>query len=341
MKTQLVFLFIISFVLVNCDRILSPDSDGSSIYNVLYNSNNKIYIMDQDGSDRTCITEFIDPDQSESVSFADFHHQEKKILFEYVNYEHQTEIKTGIMNLDGTDHQLFNNAKYRPNRPVFSSDGSLVLFSAGGDSSGLYQMDVDGSNILRLSAIGESVSFIKKVAGTNDIIYVKKSNNKYDIYRRNLDSNVETPLTQTGDLYHYDFGISANGKLIAYSSSNRLYLMNSDGTEKKQILNKKIVAPPAIKNNKIAYVIMTGNGFEIRITDLDGESNQTIATTEYPSNNDYWRPNMSFSPDGKKLFFTGCQENNFDIYRVDLKDENLVNISGSDDNAYLGGLYSE
>lgn len=340
MKVNLLILCIIIPILVNCDRFLSSDSSELELYKIFYGSNDKIYVMNEDGSDKKCITDFIDPIQFESAGFADLHQKEEKILFDYVNYETETKFKTGIMNLDGSDHQIFDNAKYRPLRPVLSNDGTLILFSASGDSSGLYQMAIDGSNIVCLSDSGESISFIKKVAGTNDIIYIKRSGNKYDIYRRNLDNNNEIQVTQKGDLYHYNFAISANGDLIVYSSSNSLYMMNSDGTENKQILNIRIAAPPAIsRGDKVAYVIMSGNGFEIRIIDSNGENQKILATTGRPYDNDYWRPNILFSPDGEKLFYTGCQDNYFNIHTVEIDGENLTNITNSSEDEFLFDLY--
>jgi len=174
------------------------------------------------------------------------------------------------MNADGTCvtqltafSELFTKKKAL--RPAWSPDGTKILFEL---YSGQY------------SSIEE---------------YFELYSDQYssiDLYTVTADGNYVKRLTQDGK--NCDAQWSPDGSKIAFKSDRDgktlLYIMNADGSEKKQLTN--------------------------------------ISTLECRNRREAQEWNYDWSPDGRQIVFTGLEQGQQDVYIVDVEDDSeLVNVT--------------
>jgi Tol biopolymer transport system component len=239
-----------------------------------------------------------------------------------------------IMNADGSNEtSLTNSSTYSSFQPIFSPDGSKILFSSNRDTSReLYLMDADGTNIIRLTnndALEVTYSFS---SDGNNIVYETHSNGNSDIHYMNVEGS-STRLTT--DERSSNPMLSPDGKRIVFkslrNSGQGIYIMDTDGSNViKLSSNFHANARPAFSPDGSKVVFESdGDVFSLIIVNVDG-SNARGITLE---NTTGGVSSPLFSPDGKQIVF-------YKYIYSDITDVMSINLDGSNLKQLTLGLRS-
>ena len=148
--------------------------------------------------------------------------------------------------------------------------------------------------------------------------------------------------------------ISPDGKKAAFilgakeayrTYDNGIWIMNIDGTNKKQIVRENIgiwESEPVLiwssDGSKIAYIAIENGKTQIWIVNSNGTNKKVIFEADTLNTDSEWTfvPQLSFSPDGSKIagyFYKDKDKNNewdlsdtFDIWVIDINRESMINL---------------
>lgn len=118
--------------------------------------------------------------------------------------------------------------------------------------------------------------------------------------------------------------ISPDGKRIAYTSNNKMYTSDIDGSNEQILSNISAyyeISDWSPDGSKIALTIEQNDNSDLWIINSDG-TNLTRITTN--PNRDYW---PVWSPDGQKLAFTSVNSGNYDLWLVNVDGTNLNQLT--------------
>ena len=162
-----------------------------------------------------------------------------------------------VMNADGSGQQRVTNNSSHDEAPVFSPDGSKIAFASNMDApvacpgtartvacepyTEIYVMDVDGSNVTRLTDNAALDIFPMFSPDGAKIAFNSRRDGNTELYVMNTDGSEQTRLTNRpgGDSQP---SWSPDGRKIAWRSSpvgpieiGDIWVMNADGTEPIQL----------------------------------------------------------------------------------------------------------
>lgn len=346
MKTlYFLILSLLMLTFVNCEReknILAPQNNVKG--KIVYNSASDILIMQTDGSNKINLTADMVKEQHTSYKIEDVSRDGKNILFtqSYPKTSGTGAIyTTWIMDISGANKKSLNNTALQPFRPRFSADGALIVFLATDNMNDVFVMNRNSMNPGNITSDSNRDWSPNFYPNDQKIIYVSEESDRMDLYSINLDGSNRMNLTNDGALYGANYTFSYDGTKIVYSSSKsgqeNIYSINPDGSNQMQITNSYGKQNPVLSfdNSMIAFVAWTIDGYDIRIIDIDGRNEKTIASTVKPAQNDYWRPIVLFTPDNKHIIFTSHNDGNDEIYKADLNGKNIQNLTNSPENEGL------
>ena len=205
--------------------------------------NKEIYVMKADGTDQTRVTN--SPENE--------HHPEWLFDGKWIVFSRTLEDKTSdlfIINVDGSGiSRLTFTPKAREAYPDWSPDGTEIVFSAfGGDQSGIFVMNSDGSNVRSImtgplhfpkwSPDGKYIAFDGEPGGCLFEIYIIKADG----------SDMRKITTHPGGCGEYNKSPSwsPDGKQLVYSSTHRnpdpgtdIYIINVDGSGETALTHGK------------------------------------------------------------------------------------------------------
>jgi TolB protein len=220
------------------------------------------------------------------------------------------------VNNDGSDlRKISPNPNYNDQYPVFSPDGSKILFT---HNSNIYRMDADGSNLVDLfpsSMLNESAP--QWSPDGRKISFTLGSNTQTEIYVMNADGTNPTRLTNNS-VYDFVWGWSPDGSKLAFNSrrdgNDDIYVMNADGSNPVRLTTspaQDLSASWSPDGNRIAFFSNRSSGIDIYVMNADGTN--AINLTNTPSTIETY-PN--WSPDGTKIVFTREQNNSRQIWTM-------------------------
>jgi TolB protein len=190
---------------------------------------------------------------------------------------------------DGSDVRQLTNGPGKNSTPSSSRDGKLIAFAStrDGEKYQIYMMNVDGSNVRRLTT-DSSIGFYNpqfSPDGKRIVFYSEKGDGKDQVWVMNVDGSNKKMLT--ADIGHNIFpGWSRNGKKIIFSSSKRetnssgsyvdgsyLYTINADGSALTKLGDiKSYFARFSPDGKKVAYISGKFPETAIYIANADGSA---------------------------------------------------------------------
>ena len=267
-----VSMFLINSFPISAQIAFESTRDGSSVDPVY----DEIYIMNNDGSGLTRLTDSIGYDGVPSCSL-----DGNKITFESWR-DGNKEIY--IMNADGTNQINLTNNIAVDEAPSFSPDGTKIAFDS--NRSGQFEIWVvnrDGTGLTQLTTNGGNYEPAWSFDGTK-ITY--ESN--HDIYVMNSDGS--NPIQLTDNLADDGWPAwSPDGSKIAFVSdrdgNREIYLMNADGSEQinlTQSTNNDWYPSWSLDGTKIIFQSYRDGNYELYEMNIDGSRQ-----TRYTVNNAY------------------------------------------------------
>ncbi|MBK7107391.1 MAG: DUF5050 domain-containing protein [Ignavibacteriae bacterium] len=264
----------------------------------------------------------------------------------YIIYESNRENYPNIfsMTLDGSEIKNLTNSYSFDFEPQISSN-NLIVFERFDFNNGImqnpqiYKMTIDGGSQVNLTNDiypnenpkidfkGEYIYYISRISGSNHL-------NRIDVYGKNKKLLTDSTLDVT--IFEDDFTISEDGKKIAfiaydnYSSIMDLYIMNSDGSEIKNLTNDIYYqSNPKFSrdNSKIVYDLSGHTNLPgkriIKIITIDGNTSINLVELEKAAN-------PIFNSTGEKIIFTAESKGSSNIFSINIDGTNLKNISNRD-----------
>ena len=255
-----------------------------------------------------------------------------------------------VVNSDGTDlTQLTNKTVVR--RPSISGDGKKIAFVS---ESHLFVVNSDGKELTSLFTARE-IGTPNICGDGKKITFYADLNGAYDLFVVNSDGTELTKLASNIGLffglavYHdiYYPSISADGSRIAFASKvseheNEIFVINSDGTELKQIpsFTKQDSKSLSISGDG-SKILFRGTGYlcisvnsDRILSDLASEDD-----TDSPYVADRWgppikiaskvAPGYSVSGDGEKIAFISKLDGDSEIFVVNSDGTELKQLTNN------------
>jgi TolB protein len=189
----------------------------------------------------------------------------------------------------------------------------------------ILMMNIDGSKKQEITK-NRAINMLPSWAKRNKILFTSYLRGNTDLYIRDLTSGKRMPISARSGL-NTGGVLSPDGKTIALTLSkdgnSEIYLINSKtGKIEKRLTNNSALdtSPSWSPNGKqIAFVSNRGGNPHIYIMNSDGTDQKRITFQGTYNQTPQWSPN------GDRLLFTARDERNkFDIFYIDLSDENKI-----------------
>ena len=255
---------------VNGGIVYSSDADGDQ----------DIYVMDEDGTNATKLTNNNVFDDSAAVSL-----DATKIVFYSERDVPSGEIYS--MNIDGTNVVRLTNNSITEFEPVWSPDGTKIAFkyATGFVETEIYTMNADGTNQVNVTNTSGSDFIPNWSPDGTKIAFATSRNGNEEIYVMNADGSNQTRLTNnsSSDLYP-DW--SPDGTKIAFQTNRdgvlnyEIYVMNADGTNPTNITNvsgNNYEPNWSPDGTKIAYATFQSGSYDIFTMNADGTNKTNIS----------------------------------------------------------------
>jgi eukaryotic-like serine/threonine-protein kinase len=218
-----------------------------------------------------------------------------KILFS--KFDGKESVDLWKMNADGTSEKRLLGENGENRIRYVSNDGGFYIFeSVRNGSQEFWKMNADGTNQVQLT---NSPDFQKTFTGVMPdgkvLIYKKQNENgaETSLVKLNLETNETTTIWADDKTYLQNAILSPDGKNIIYAA-----------------------APIAFENGVISQASLFVAGF-------DGTKLSDTRTLQKVAN----VRNIKFSPDGKSLFYIETENNNADLWRLNLSDGKTSKIT--------------
>ncbi len=247
------------------------------------------------------------------------------------------------MNLDGTQQTRITDISVKYAKPVVSHSGKQVLFVHSG---GLSVINIDGTNLTLIDNATRSIGSPDWSPDDSKIIYSKNRNqstDERDIILHDFETNNKLTLTNTYDNVLARF--SKDAKIAVWridDNSYDIFVMNSDGSNKQEILTDAkypVWSPGGQRIAYVSYVHYNGTGFfgspQIFIANIDG-SHSIQLTNEYLSCWDSGYPDFGnsephWTPDGKSIVYESeINDGESEIYIMDSDGRNKRRLTNTD-----------
>ncbi len=213
--------------------------------------------------------------------------------------------RLAIMDYDGANVQYLTDSSAIVLAPIFSADGSRILYTSY--ETGFPQiklMDIGSMQSRALADVQGNMTFAPRFSPDGDTVAFSLENNgNTDLYRMSLSSGQISQLTDTPSIETAP-SFSPDGSQIAFESDRsgeqQIYVMPASGGEAVRIssgdgrYSTPVWSP---RGDMVAFTKQKGGRFHIGVMRLDG-SEERILTSSYLDEGPTWAPN------GRVIMFT-------------------------------------
>lgn len=208
----------------NVNPSWSPD--GSQIvYQSERDGNSEIYLVQADGSMYTRLT------ANRNFDGGAFWSEDGSKIYFTSNRDGENQLYE--MNPDGSDQTLSHNDEFDRNQGELSNDGSLRLFQSEWDGElnnfEIFISDADGGNVQQITDNNHADYWPTWSSDNSQIFFISNRDGFQQLYVMNIDgSDVRNVSNTFGTVFEY--ALSPDGNLIAFTSDWQLYFVNVDGS---------------------------------------------------------------------------------------------------------------
>ena len=242
------------------------------------------------------------------------------------------------MNADGSDHAPLTAMEAYQGYPTWSTDGSKIFFDSTMDGGGIYSINVDGSDLKKVTDKGMG-SFINVAPDGSKILFtgMKAGEEKPHLYTMDMKGNNWVKITDTKfeeiaptwNPASFKGAPTNNGKIqkIVFHSNrdgnSEIYSIHADGTNERRLTeNNYYDGFPSWSPDGSEILFQSDRSGEaaIYVMDADGSHIQQIPNTQ-GGNYAKW------SPDGSKIAFFAPREGNTEIILINPDGSGALNLS--------------
>jgi len=234
---------------------------------IAYISNNRLYIMNPNGTKRKSLTEskylFSAPSWSPDC---------KKIIYSAIEDKFS---QIFIIDTGKNEEDQITSTDFDISQPVISPDGKKIVFVSSKDmATEIYALDLNSLDITRLT---DNEYFDDSPDWSPDgerIVFVSRRFGEEDIFIMNADGSAQDRLTLDGGISP---AWSPDGEKIAFISkkdepSGEVYIIGKDGLELKRITfnkNKDWTPDWSPDGKKLIFISIKNNISEMLVLDLE------------------------------------------------------------------------
>ena len=251
----------------------------------------------------------------------------REILFIHFSLDGPSELYS--INPDGTNmRNLTQNRVEDDWAGSWSPDGSKIVFASnpGDGHYDLFVMDADGSNQVKLLDMGPKVdeTVPKWSPDGKRILYTQVFQQSEEIHVVNADGSNPVRLTSGGHELYAEW--SPDGKRITYSRflgsddpPERIYIMNTDGTDAKPIGPAGASGGPWAPDGKTMLITKDNAVYSMR---ADGTG---LVQLLFDPKLSGW---LSWSPNGKRILFSSQRTGPWLLYTMNADGSDVTPIPG-------------
>jgi TolB protein len=232
------------------------------------------------------------------------------------------------INPDGSDRTVLLDASFPIAPWSWSPDGERVVLHTKQDLNyEIYSMAADGSDWQRLTrefAVDIMPAWSPDGA---TIAFARGDPANSDLYHMNADGSNPTRLTELAGYEHSPTWspdgqslafIHGQGNPMAFGVSGALWVIATNGSEAKRLLDGPVGAPTwSPVGQRIAFESRGENTTSIQVIDLDDGMVVDLGPGSLPR----------WSPDGTKLVFTSSRGGDLDLFIMDADGNNIHQLT--------------
>ncbi|TDF37510.1 DUF5050 domain-containing protein [Alteromonadaceae bacterium M269] len=212
------------------------------------------------------------------------------------------------------------------NPKATSQPFSIIYGFKEGKNKAIYLSDETGKARIKVADVTDSDGYpAVSPTGKHIAFYGKYDGRRtWSIHTADIDGNNIRRLTEVKNVWDSAPAWSPDGKTIAFAREYRsengdwqeeIWLMNADGTEKRQIKALEGRAPEFMQDGRILFQSKAGPR-QISIANIDGSN--VIQLTHDDTDN----MSPKISPDGSQIAYLSNRDGNQEVY--------VMNVDGSD-----------
>jgi Tol biopolymer transport system component len=314
----------------------SPDGTRIVYTSRRNNPNAEIYIMNEDGSNKTRLT-----DNPAFDRCAFWSPDGNRIVF-VSNRDGNQEIY--MMDTDGSNQARLTENPARDSFPSWSPDGSRIIFQSDRDGNWeIYVMNSDGSNITRLTDNPADDKFPSYSPDETRIAFFSDRDENWEVYFMNSDGSNQIRLTENA-AYDGNPSWSSDGSRLIFHSNRdgnfEIYTMNSDGSNPTRLTDEPAEdGHPSWSPGDRKIAFMSDRDFvqEVYVMNADGSNpinltnnapvDATVGSAPLP------RSELNLKEIPYKIVFESYRETaskeNWDICLIDADGSDFVNLTST------------
>ncbi|RPI01262.1 MAG: DUF5050 domain-containing protein [Calditrichaeota bacterium] len=259
------------------------------------------------------------------------------------------------MNGDGSGQTCLTDGLLDCCYPVFSPDGSKILFTSHttDEADEIYAIDLDRTHLVNLSAHSGDDNLPAFSPDGAFITFTSTRDGNREVYVMNSNGHDQTRLTFNPAVDHSPQFTSDGSKILYFSwdSDERtynIYMMNRDGKNVQCLTeNSRYFQTQSFVSDRSfnAYDLMPGispdgsaivfcsydnqlKDYSIYMADINGQGQRLITELGY---------NLApfFTPEGDRILFRSHRDGDYDLYELNLDGGDIRNLTNDSGHAYF------